>query len=135
MTAETGIENTSTSQINISPKGSRKASPSRIETIPLIAARLSQLPCMVSLKSTKTAASSIASLFDLLQSSCTVISSSGYNLGCLIDRRRQRHVFRIKAPPFLCELAPHFFGVAHVLDVVWYVLSDVLLFQFCGFAF
>jgi hypothetical protein len=48
MTAETGIENTSTSQINISPKGSRKASPSRIETIPLIAARLSQLPCMVS---------------------------------------------------------------------------------------
>lgn len=84
MTAQTGIENTSTSQINISPKGSRKASPSRIETIPLIAARLSQLPCMVSLKSTKTAASSIASLFDLLQSSCTVISSSGYNLGCLM---------------------------------------------------
>jgi hypothetical protein len=51
------------------------------------------------------------------------------------DRRCQRHVLRIKAPPFLCELAPHFFGVAHVLGVVWYVLSDVLLFQFCGFAF
>jgi hypothetical protein len=27
-----------------------------------------------------------------------------------------------------CELAPHFFRVAHVLGVVWYVLSDVLLF-------
>jgi hypothetical protein len=38
-------------------------------------------------------------------------------------------VSRIKAPPFLCELAPHFFGVAHVLGIVRYVLSDVLSFS------
>jgi hypothetical protein len=37
MTTKMGIQNTSTSHINISSKGSRKASTSRIENIPLIA--------------------------------------------------------------------------------------------------